>query len=1100
MSDALSVEPILGQAGKREKEHDWWGAVESYKEALALVSEKDSMRLGEISERLGYAFYRAAFQGESTDEFREGTRQAIVNYEKAKEFYRLLNEPEKIPKILRCDAMIAYVGYWFASEVAEKKKLIDECWRSTEEALKAFEEIGNSSEYGKTFNQLSSSVVFAFCLDWSFQARKKMLGEVIEHGERTIKFFSVLGNPNELAKVYARTAFYLGVFGYYFPDTNEFETFKKSQDYWLKAKELSEELALIELSYPIFGPQEVLWGEATDEAFTNLKKMLECGRKTRDEFIIGCALDWLTYHTVWTSATIENPEEGLRLVKTVLQYAEEARQQYSSILFTSPRADFAWTGMITGEYSIWLAYFETDLRKKHDLYEKAIEPVREGLERAETSGYPETMSHANHILSSLLVRLAETETNSERRRNLLEEALERRNENIRITEQVEPFLYWNRGISQDAIAIIKNGLANLAETIEAKKSMLQEAILDRESALRLLVRGVPQFGKKSIIYFSPLGFNQFDLGVWLNRLYELTKDTKHLEKAAEAFADAVESYRKTNMKSRIAECLWKTARIYDDLGNYLKAAEDFNLASNNYRSAAEKIPQLKDFYQDHALYMQAWKEIEEARHHHSRQEYGSAKEHFEKAASLHEMLKQWSYLAPNYRTWALVEYAEELSRKEQSEEAMKSFDQAARLFDETKTSIEAQFNKIEDVSEKQMAANMLKATDTRHEYCKARVAVEEARTLDKKGDHFSSSQKYRLAAETFEKMKQTLESEQDRREIEYITILSQAWQKMTLAEAEASPALYAEASELFEEAKNLSPNEKMKMLVLGHSRFCKALEAGTIFVDVRDPAMHVAAAQHLASASNYYMKSDFQNASEYAQATKLLFDAYAQMDNAEKESDPAKKAKLYTMVEKVLQTSAGSYTKAEHPEKREQVLKLLEKVKEERELAVSLTEVLHAPSIVSATAVFASPTPTQEEAVGSERFEHADVQGNIIVRQKELKLGENLDLEIELVNAGKAPALLVKVTEVIPNDFELAEKPETYRVEDSYLNMKGKRLDPLKTEEIRLILKPKIQGVFSLKPTVLYLDENGKYKSHMPEPITITVKELGIKGWLKGER
>lgn len=67
-------------------------------------------------------------------------------------------------------------------------------------------------------------------------------------------------------------------------------------------------------------------------------------------------------------------------------------------------------------------------------------------------------------------------------------------------------------------------------------------------------------------------------------------------------------------------------------------------------------------------------------------------------------------------------------------------------------------------------------------------------------------------------------------------------------------------------------------------------------------------------------------------------------------------------------------------------------------------------------------------------------------------------------------------------------------MEDSYLNMKGKRLDPLKTEEIRLILKPKIQGVFSLKPTVLYLDENGKYKSHMPEPIAITVKELGING------
>jgi len=73
-------------------------------------------------------------------------------------------------------------------------------------------------------------------------------------------------------------------------------------------------------------------------------------------------------------------------------------------------------------------------------------------------------------------------------------------------------------------------------------------------------------------------------------------------------------------------------------------------------------------------------------------------------------------------------------------------------------------------------------------------------------------------------------------------------------------------------------------------------------------------------------------------------------------------------------------------------------------------------------------------------------------------------------------------------------------VEDSFLNMKGKRLDPLKTEEVKLVLKPKVQGVFPLKPKVLYLDEDGKYKSHEPEPVTITVKELGISGWLKGPR
>jgi hypothetical protein len=224
------------------------------------------------------------------------------------------------------------------------------------------------------------------------------------------------------------------------------------------------------------------------------------------------------------------------------------------------------------------------------------------------------------------------------------------------------------------------------------------------------------------------------------------------------------------------------------------------------------------------------------------------------------------------------------------------------------------------------------------------------------------------------------------------------------------------------------------------------------------------------------------------------------MDNAKKESDPEKKAKLYAMAEKILQTSAGSFMKAEHPEKTEQVRRVLEKVKEERELALSLSEVLHAPSIVSTTTAFTTPVPTKEEAVGLERFEHADIQANVIVRQKEAKVGELLSLLIELVNAGKAPALLIKVNEAIPEGFELGEKPETYRVEDSYIDMKGKRISPLKTEELRLVIKPKAQGTFILKPTILYLDENGKYKTHEPEPVTITVKELGIKGWLKGER
>jgi len=323
---------------------------------------------------------------------------------------------------------------------------------------------------------------------------------------------------------------------------------------------------------------------------------------------------------------------------------------------------------------------------------------------------------------------------------------------------------------------------------------------------------------------------------------------------------------------------------------------------------------------------------------------------------------------------------------------------------------------------------------------------------------------------------------------------------MTGAEVEESPDLYLEASQLFEDAKDLSPNEQAKILTLGHSRFCKALEVGTRFVDTRDHALHSVAIQQLESAATYYVKAGFQNASEYAKATEQLFDAFMHVDNAKRELDPEKKAKYYAVAEKILQTSAGSFMKAEHPEKKEQVLRLLEKVKEERELAASLCEVLHTPPIVSTTTAFNTPGPTHENAVGLEKFEHADVHANIIVNRNELEVGETLDLEIELANAGKGTALLDKIEGAIPNGFEIAEKLQSYRVEGCDVNMKGRRLEQLKGEDVKLSLRPKHKGSFIVKPVILYIDEKGNAKSHEPEPIVITVKELGIKGWIKGVR
>jgi tetratricopeptide (TPR) repeat protein len=1096
------VEEILHQAERLEKEYDWLGAAGSYEKALNLLPQDDFSKIGEIHGRLGYAFYRLAFQAESKDEFRERLRQSVVAYEKATEFYGKLNEPVKTPRISRSNAMIACIGYWLALEAQEKKKKIDECWRLAKNALETFE-AGNALEYGKTFNELSASAELGFHLHETFQTREKLVREAVNYGERAISSLSSLGDRYELARAYLKTAAYTAVVGYYFANLEDKEKYsQKATDYFLKAKETSEETAMIELPSLLFGcGPGGYWADGTDDALSNFEKALEHSWKTRDKFIIGRALDMLAYQGIWRINMTEDPDEKTALQKKALQYAEDAKHQYFALSFISPRGGTNWAEGACLWYYNGLANRETNLSTKRELLGKALAVAPDILKRAEKSGYPEIRGEVHGVFAGLLRASAKIEANFEEKKTLLDAALLHDDEAVAISEQVEQLAYWNLGIMRGGSVASRYELADLAKDPATKKKMLQRVLLDSEEALGLCIKGFTSSpgGDKTPLLPLVGGWEVYN-GTCCVRLYELTSEKEYLRRTVEAFQRGIEAYQKTNLTSRLAESYWKVAQAYDALGEHVKAADQFGHASRNYRKAGEKIPQLKSFYEDYALYMQAWSEIEKARNHHARQEYGSAKEHFQRAADMHKSIKQWSYLSPNYCAWARVEEAEELSRKEQCEEALNAFEEAAGLFSETKASIQNQLGKIENPDEKHTATGMVKATETRLEYCWGRVIIEEAKILDKKGDHYSSSEKYGVAAETFEKVSKALDSEQERREFRLIIALSRAWQKTTLAEARSSSTLYSEASGLFEQAEDLSPNERIKMLLLGHSRFCKALGTGTRFIDTRNRSMYIDAIECLESAATYYVKAGFPKASDYSEATKLLFDAYVHMDDAARESDPERKAKLYTMAEKVLQTSAGSFTRAEHPEKSEQVLGLLEKARKERELAVSLTEVLHAPSIVSTTSSFTTPTPTREQAVGSERFENADIQANLIVRQKELRIGENLNIELELVNAGKGSALLTKVTEIIPKGFELAEKPETCRVEDSYINLKGKRLDPLKTEEVKLALKPTMQGTFTLKPTVLYLDENGKYKSHEPEPVTIIVKELGIKGWLKGER
>jgi tetratricopeptide (TPR) repeat protein len=1109
---SASVEEILSEATRLEKEYEWLQASELYEKALGMVDEGDYFRRGEIWEKVGHSLHRAAFQAESREEFLERLGKAVKAYEVARGLYDKVSDERGTGRALRCGAVARYLEHWIEVDPSEKLRLLNEGQELERDALTAFQGIENMLEYSRTYNMLPELTLHISCREfeqWGLvteydtdeieksRARvRQIVEDGIRWGEISVATLSGLGDPYGTARAHYALAHCLVVFTRLLAfGIGEGEQYRsRAREQLHRAIELSERVEdahTLGRSY-----YELGFITAGEEGKRYIERALEFCEKTRDIFLMVRVLNEYVDKN-WSAQTWINMDLDQKLVQAEnIMAFYDRNMRYCSIL-----SFYDYSGGVMEplggycEYYFIRARWETDLQKRLEFLEKSVEDGMEALKLAKAVGH--RIGNVRHVLSKALMDRARLEPNVDEKRCMLEKALIYRDRSVTRMEKWGFNNIWSAGIFYSYLSEIKAQLAYIEPDQEDKRRLLEEAVGDKEKALSLMVKWILA-DERRVNMYRRLSLSQDEYSTQLTNLYELTNESEYLRRAIEASQKTIESASKDNLVSRIAESYWKIAKAQVTLGEHLEAAESFDNASESYGKAAEKIPQLNEFYQEYASYMLAWGEFERAKQSHAEKRYMQAKEHYEKAAELHKSTERWSYLAPNYLAWARLEEAEDLSRREQTEESRDLFQQAVELFSETEDSIKSKLNTIEVGEERQIAEELIKASDIRREYCLGRGALEEARILDRKGDHSASSKMYGQAAEIFQRVMELLEQESDQKEIQPIISLCKAWEKMMKAEDQISPSLYDEAANLFIEARDNASDQTTRLLAQAHSSFCKALEAGTRFELTRETELFSEAKRHIEASTSYYLRAGQQTMSDYAGATSRFLDAYLYTYNAQTEVDLEKKAQFYQIAERLLQSSAGAYLKAKHPEKSDEIRRILGRVKEEREIAVSLSEVLHAPTIVSTTTSFSTPTPTHEQAVGLEKFESADIQANFIARRREVGVGEDLDLEIELVNAGKAPAQLVKVEDIVIEGFELKSYPEICRVEDSYLDLKGRTLSPLKTQELKLVLKPLAKGSFELKPRILYLDESGKYKSHEPDPVSITVQELGIRGWLRG--
>ena len=1091
----------MDQAIDQEKDYNWLGAAETYRSALGSVSKTEPLRTGDILERTAYALYKNALQAENVEEFGRSADKAAGAYGEAISEYRRVESREGEARIGRCEAMIAFLGFLRSTDADGRRKSALESWSRAKESMDTFATLGNMHEFCRTFYDLSLSAIYYCNLVPDYPTRKKAWTEVTSRGEKAAEFARKHEDQDIRVRILVLVSALLCRGGYCnLCEESPHRCHDLSVDLWQAAQSISKEGALSSVPMAwITGDVPIDPNRESANELAAFRRALELVHDTRDRLVIGHALAGISFYAQWIGADHPDREQGDALMDEALASALEAKREFLKIGFLAETGHNMWVMSPHSEYWGFKAVFEKDLMKKREYAERGLEALPEYAEAAKLAGYCWQNFSAILNAGGMLRFMARAEADAGTRRDMLQRAVDL------IRKAVEPYDRWdsgnafNLGVWHEFLANAQGDLAEVIEDREPRAQALREAITMHKKSIEEFEEGIiSSYLTQDQATAGSLGTSLGELGQRYCSLHELESSPDILRNALQCFERAGESHLRSGSPSRAAESLWEAARIYDQLDDPVKAAERFLSAAKGYKDGAEKIPRLKDLFFEQATYLEAWAEFEKAKYHHARQEYQQAHSHFETAAQLHEALNKWRFLASNYRALAQIDKAETLSREDRREEAMKTFEGAASLFEKSAAALEDACKRAENADEKRMIMRLLTASRPRRQYCLARATIEKARQMDVEGMSSSSSELYKTAACHLEQLASEARSPEDQRDMRLLATLSRAWQKMNQAEAEVSSEPYADAALLFEQAKDLSTNDRAKALALGHSRFCRALESGTKFADTRESALHASAVKSLESASAYYVKAGADSCSEYARASKLLFDAYAYLSEASQDMDQEKAAKTYAKTEKVLQASSESYARAGQASKRDQVLKLLDRVKREKELAVSLTEVLEAPTGASSTNAFGAPMPSQEEAVGLDRFAHADVQAALIVSRTDVRIGEDMNVEIELVNAGRASAQLTKLENVIPSGFEVLSKPAAYRIEDSYIIMKGKRLDPLKTEEIALILKPTVQGTFMLKPRILYLDDEGTYKVREMDGCAVTVKELGVAGWLKG--
>jgi adenylate cyclase len=813
----------------------------------------------------------------------------------------------------------------------------------------------------------------------------------------------------------------------------------------------------------------------------HLDLALSEAQKTDDGSEVGVALSGLIFTTRWKLVAEKREEAARELFETAKLYFEEGKRRLGHL--SDPVSRYFLLNLYGDDvqsHFVFATNFITDLALRRSAIEEGISIFCEANQLAEGE-MNDNLPYLWYAGAEALQQLALIDETAEGRKALLNEAVELDRRATVMTLKTSPHFIWNVSIQMLSEATVRSLLAKDTADQRERAEILRSAADEfREGFAKIPDIGLPLTEGQSL----RLGGCAFSFARVLDDLHGLSGETKPLEEETGVLDEATKYFDKIGRPTRVAEALWLKARVKDQLGRPQEAAREYRRASEEYGRAVSESPKLREIYEELSKYMLAWQQIEQARFYHSDGRYSSAAQAYKEAATILSKLPRLSPLGLHYSACSSLEEGEELSRTEEPELAAKFFDSAARGFGDAISALAGWSERLSSSDERTDARGWLALSGSRQKYSQAMAHLEEAKLLDRKGERSGSALGFALAAEILNQLAKEGAEGENKGETATLALLCRAWHLLKQADVQDRPEKYSEAAKLFEEVSRSGADQKLVAMARANAAFCHALEAGTGLRANGDPALFKTTKRYLEAATDYYNEAGMERAACWTEATERTFDGLVYLSEAEGELETNEKARLYALAESSFESAVGLFGKAGYIGKQREAEHHLEQVKQRKGVFSSPAEALDSGVVLQMPQ--RAPSLSRDQSVGYEQFEHANIQCNMTLSQVEVTAGEEVELELEMVNAGNAPALMVKV-DGFPPSLEVECISPGVAWDADHLVFKARKIEPMATEEIRPKLRAKEAGELEISPNFLYLDEGGKYRSYRPEAVGLRV-------------